>query len=133
MKRLAAILVVAALALGCSLERIHYHSGRYDHWIQTPGVITHVRPYVIFRTSAHHAVTYTYEVEGQTFVGEDDYGGRSSIYHTGQQVEVWIDPNDPGNCCLHKPNAGLEPYVPFCMAAPVILALLLSKPKSRTL
>ena len=52
MKRLAAILVVAALALCCSLERIHYHSGRYDHWIQTPGVITHVRPYVIFRTSS---------------------------------------------------------------------------------
>ena len=131
MKRFTAILLVVLLTIGCSLERIHYHSGRYDHWTQTPGVITDIRSCVVFRRNSHHTVTYTYVVEEQTLQGQDDYGGRSSTYHVGQQVDVWIDPNDPTDCCLHKPNAGLEPYVPFCLATPVVLALLLYKPRGR--
>ena len=131
MKRSLSILIVILLAVGCSLERIHYHSGRYDHWVQVPGVITHIRPYQIFRRSSHHAVSYTYVVDDQTLERQNDYGGRSSIYQEGQQVEVWIDPNEPESCSLHKPNAGLEPYVPFCMAFPIVLFLILNKPKNR--
>ena len=133
MKRFPAILIVLLLAVGCSLERIHYHSGRYDHWIQTPGVITDVRSYHVFRTTPRHTVSYAYVVDDKTLEGQDDYGGRSSIYRAGQQVEVWIDPNNPTDCCLHKPNAGLEPYVPFCLAAPIVLALLFQKSKDRLL
>ena len=102
-----------------------YHAGRYDHWVQVLGSVTEVTPQP---RSSRHKVVYIYNDGEQLREGSNTYAGRTSeLYHAGQGVEVWMNPDDPSQSSLHKPDAGIEPYGPFFLGAPILLAILFGR------
>ena len=95
------LVVIASLIWGvCAYnENIEYFE-TYKTWETTEGTVDDVSSGRIKR------VTYTYEVEGKTYNGEDIKIGRASasFLDKGRRTTIWYNPEDPTMSAYWEPN-----------------------------
>lgn len=126
-KRWAALTVVlfaVAISICIYIARLQ----QYADWQMANGVVLQVERYTTGGKSPgskrHHRIDYAYTVSGVEYTASDSYAGYDSDFAAGDRVEIWYDPGKPSLASFHKPHPGLDPYVPYFFAAPLVLGLL---------
>lgn len=119
-KALIAAALVIILAVVLSVGIYFVRTAQYNDYVSAPGVITQIDiRQGSGKSSGNHTIYFTYTVDETEYSGASSYSGSSTDRIEGETVEVWYDPDNPGESSFHKPVPGLDPIVPLFFCIPV--------------
>ncbi len=127
-KKLTSVIAVIAVAAIISCIIYITDCNKYRDWTTAPGVITEIEV-----TRNHNSrIHYKYAFDGVVYSGSElvDRASVSSGRKTGDEVSIWIDPDNPSSSFYLQPNPTFQAFAPFFLAVPLCLAIALRKEKA---
>ena len=147
--RLICIIITLILALISSVIVYFVRGNYYSSFISTDAKVTDIEflnnypeKYAMFRfhrsrnisSDVTHRIYYSFSLGGKVYGGTHNFYERTdnypSKYRVGDTIEIWYYPKAPDISFFKKPAPGLEVFVPYFLAAPVIVCIASQKNKS---
>ena len=115
------LLVAFLLCVVCSMLVYFVRAAQWRDWTQVQGTVISVQR--LRKTRRRVRVHYIYEVDGQTYEGEDSVYSENGPPEPGDACPVWFDPKAPGKSSCGRPSALFQAIAPFGIYVILLLSI----------
>ena len=142
--RLICIIAVVVLAVISSLIVNIVRGKYYATFVSCEGVVTEIEWFKnypekyarIYKSknlgsSWKFRTYYSFTVNEKTYESSFLSSKHVSKYRVGDPIEVWYNPKNPNDSCGYVPSPEMEPFVPYFLAAPVIVFIATARSRAR--
>ncbi|MBQ3527057.1 MAG: DUF3592 domain-containing protein [Clostridia bacterium] len=142
--RLICIIAVLVLAIISSFIIKTVRQSYFDTFVSCEGVVTEIEwfknypeKYARIYKSKNLGSSWKFRTYYSFTVDEKNYGSsflsskHVSKYRVGDPIEVWYNPKNPNDSCGYVPSPEMEPFVPYFLAAPVIVFIATARSRAR--
>ena len=139
--RLICIIAVLVLAIISSFIIKTVRQSYFDTFVSCEGVVTeiewfdnHPERYARIHhssSSSNFRTYYSFTVNEKTYESSFLSSKHVSKYRVGDPIEVWYNPKNHNDSCGYVPSPEMEPFVPYFLAAPVIVFIATARSRAR--
>ena len=143
--RLICIIAVVVLAVISSLIVNIVRGKYYATFVSCEGVVTEIEWFKNYPekyarihrgrknlgSSSKFRTYYSFTVDEENYESSFLSSENVSKYRVGDSFEVWYNPKNPHDSRGYVPSPGLEIFIPYFLAAPVIVFIATAKSRAR--